>query len=85
MMNTRKIEFHAPAGVVPEGTKAGDEFDAVCTFRVKSDGSVCLVMMGDEKLPGYSDKADKSRASYKDEHDEMMKGSGGGDVQTGYA
>lgn len=83
-MNTRKIEFHAPPGVVPEGTKSGEEFDLVCTFRVKSSGEVCLVQMGDEKMPGYSDKADKGKPSYADEHEAML-GAGGGETQTGYA
>lgn len=80
----KRIEFNPPQGVVPEGTKAGEEFDAVCSFRVKNDGSVCLIQMGDEKMPGYSDKdKSKGKPSYADEHQEMM-GSGGGPVQTGY-
>ncbi len=84
LMTTRKIEFDAPPGIVPEGTKSGDEFDLVCTFRVKPDGDVCLVMMGDEKMPGYTTKGgDKGKPSYSDEHEAMM-GSGGGDVQSGY-
>lgn len=82
-MSSRRIEFEAPPGVVPEGSKSGDEFDAVCTFRVKSDGTVCLVQIADEKMPGYSDKADKGRASYADEHKAML-GTGGGETQTGY-
>jgi hypothetical protein len=84
MKNARRIEFEAPPGTVPEGTKAGEEFDAVCTFRVKSDGQICLVMLADEKMPGYSEKdQSKGKPSYKDEHDAMM-GAGGGQTQTGY-
>jgi|KBSSwiStaDraftv2_1062776.scaffolds.fasta_scaffold310264_2 hypothetical protein len=80
----KRVEFKPPAGVVPEGTKAGEEWDAVCTFRVKPNGDVCLVMLGDEKMPGYTEKGgDKGRASYKDEHEAML-GSGGGETQTGY-
>lgn len=87
----KRIEFTPPANVVPEGTKAGEEFDLVCSFRVKPDGDVCLIQMGDEKLPGYSDKAGNGKPSYKDEHEAMMggdsgtaMGSGGGAVQTAY-
>lgn len=80
----KRIEFTPPAGVVPEGTKAGEEFDLVSTFRVKPDGNICLVMIGDTKLPGYSDNdKSKGKPSYADEHEAMM-GSGGGETQTGY-
>lgn len=80
----KRIEFHAPPGVVPEGTKSGEEFDLVCTFRVKSSGEVCLVQMGDEKMPGYSERESKGKPSYADEHEAML-GAGGGETQTGYA
>ena len=79
----KRVEFTAPAGTVPEGVKAGEEFDLVCTFRVTSGGQVCVIQMGDEKMPGYSDKPDKGKPSYGDEHEAMM-GNGGGDTQTGY-
>ena len=83
MKSERRIEFQAPPGTVPEGTAAGEEFDLVCTFRVKGP-NVCLVQMGDVKMAGYADKPDKGRASYADEHGAMMKGSGGAPTQTGY-
>ncbi len=79
----KRIEFNPPAGVVPEGVTAGEEFDLVSTFRVKDNGDVCLVMMGDVKMPGYSETKDKGKPSYSDEHQAMM-GTGGGDVQSGY-
>lgn len=80
----KRIEFNPPSGIVPEGTKSGGEFDLVCTFRVKPNGDVCLVMMGDEKMPGYAETGgDKGKPSYSDEHEAMM-GSGGGDVQSAY-
>ncbi len=73
----KRVEFQPPQNVVPEGTKDGEEFDLVCTFRVKGQ-NVCLVQLGDEKMPGYSDK-DKpaGKASYADEH-AAMTASGGG-------
>ncbi len=82
----KRVEFTPPAGVVPEGTKAGEEFDLVSTYRVKSDGDICLIVIGDTNMPGYSDKADKGKPSYKDEHQAMMgngNGEGNGDAQTG--
>jgi len=85
------VEFTPPDGVVPEGTKSGEEFDLVSTFRVRPNGDICLVQIGDTKMPGYSDKDQpKGKPSYKDEHDAMMDagnapmGAGGGQVQTGY-
>ncbi len=94
MKTERKIEFTAPDGVVPEGTKAGEEFDLVCTLRVKSDGQVCLVQVGDTKMPGYSDKDEpKGKQSYADEHAAMTGAgngnggngdAGGGDTQGAY-
>lgn len=47
-----------PQGVVPEGTSDGEEFDLVCTFRMKGT-NVCMTQMGDEKMPGYDDKSEK--------------------------
>ncbi len=80
-----KIEFSAPPGTIPEGTAAGEEFDLVCTFRVKSNADICLVVLGDVHMPGYSEKGrDKGKPSYADEHKAMM-GDGGAPTQTGYA
>lgn len=64
-MMTKRVEFKAPDGVVPEGTMAGEEFDAVSTYRVKDNGTICLVMLGDTKMPGYDDAA----ASHKPEYE----------------
>lgn len=52
-MKTRQVEFTPPAGAVPEGTTSGEEFDMVCTFRVKDSGTICLVELGETKMPGY--------------------------------
>ncbi len=93
-VNMKPVEFKAPDGVVPEGTKAGEEFDLVSTFRVKANGNICLVMLGDTKMPGYSDKDEpKGKASYADEHAAMTASGagngngdagGGGDTQGAY-
>ncbi len=77
MTKQSKVEFTPPKGSVPEGKSAGDEFDVVCTFQVKPDGSVCLTMFGDTEMPGYDDKDE--RPSYKGYTDSMMAaGNGGG-------
>lgn len=66
----KRVEFTAPKGVVPEGTSSGEEFDLVCTFRVKDSGQVCLTMMGDSKMPGYGDH-DDSKPGYEKEAKEV--------------
>jgi len=63
-MKSQRVEFRPPAGSVPEGVQANEEFDMVCSFRVKDDGNVCLVMFGDEQMPGYDSKS-TSRPAYQ--------------------
>lgn len=53
----KRVEFKAPEGFsVPEGKQAGDTFEEVGTFKIKPDGTLCLVEIGDVKLLGYDDK-----------------------------
>jgi hypothetical protein len=66
----KKVEFQPPKGAVPEGHEAGEDFDMVCTFRVKDNGSCCLVVMGETKMPGYDDKA--KPADYREYSKGMM-------------
>ncbi len=80
----KKIEFTPPAGVVPEGTGSGEEFDLVCTFRVKDSGMVCLTEMGDVEMPGYSEDSEpKGQSDYSDEAKAMqgMMSQGQGEQQ----
>ena len=58
------IEFHPPKGVVPEDTEVGGMFELVSTYRLKPGGEICLVMIGDHKMPGYEEG----------EYEEHMKG-----------
>lgn len=51
---------------------SGDEFDSVCTFRVKNNGTVCLVMLGDAKMPGYDSKEPMQRPGYGDMAKQMQ-------------
>lgn len=71
-MKSKRVEFQVPQGVVPEGTEAGEDFDLVSTFRLKGDGSCCLVQMGDVKMPGYDDKADY-KPDYSEEAQSMQQ------------
>ena len=64
-----RVEFHPPKGVVPEDIHAGDTFDLVTTYRLKPNGEVCLVQVGDQKMPGYdedeyNEKASETRQDY---------------------
>lgn len=61
----KRVEFNAPVGFVsPEGIEAGKEFEAMATFQLKRDGRMCLVAIGDHKMPGYSDKDDETVRKY---------------------
>jgi len=53
-----KIKFKPPQGVVPETVQEDQHFDLVCTFRVEGS-EVCLVQMGDVKMPGYLEHDEK--------------------------
>ena len=71
MTTPKKVEFVPPQGfTLPEGTQAGEDFDLVCTFRVK-DNKICLVQLGDTKMPGY-DKGRESRPDYSEYAKPMM-------------
>lgn len=68
-MKSQRVEFRPPKGSVPEGMTANEDFDLVCSFRVKDTGDVCLVKFGDAEMPGYDGKA--SEAPAKEEHADM--------------
>jgi hypothetical protein len=82
------VEFTPPPGVVPEDAAPGKEFDLVCSFRVKESGQVCLVMMGDAKMPGYESREDKpAKRDYSEEYQAMQKmtqSPSGQDMSSGY-
>jgi len=71
---------------LPEGTGTGEQFDEMATFRVKPNGNLCLVAVGDHKLPGYqSGKGEMAPEPMKEmgnkaasRYGEMMGGGGGG-------
>jgi len=65
------VEFKPPKGVVPEDIETGDTFDLVTTYELRDNGEVCVVQIGDVKMPGYDEgdykrKSKKNRQSYGD-------------------
>jgi hypothetical protein len=72
-----RIEFKAPKGVVPDDIKPGDHFDLVSTYRLKDNGEICLIQIGDTKMPGYDEDEyehetkGKNRESYQGMMDSM--------------
>jgi hypothetical protein len=54
----KEVKFTPFQGAVPEGTKAGETFDLVTTYRLEPDGDVCVTKLGDIDAPDY--KSDKS-------------------------
>ena len=56
---------------MPEGSQSEKpgQFDLVCTFEVKQNGTLCMTMLGDTPMPGYNGKgADmekENKTSYK--------------------
>jgi len=65
-----EVEFKPPKGVVPEDIKKGDTFDLVSTYRLKDNGQICLIQIGDAKMPGYEED------QYEHEEKEHREGYG---------
>jgi len=88
-----RVEFKAPKGVVPEDVKSGDTFDLVSTYRLKPNGDICLVQIGDTKMPGYvKDEYDNKEQEHREDYGDVMQsmhsamssgGGGPGNTDTG--
>lgn len=66
----KKLDFIPPQGAVPAAVAEGEEFDLVCTWRVKGDGRVCLVKFGETDVD--YDKEEKGRKGpYSKEANDM--------------
>jgi len=64
-MKSKPVEFGIPEGfTAPEGVEAGEDFDLVCSLRMKAGGTLCLTKLGDVEMPGYKDKDEKQRPEY---------------------
>ena len=63
-----KIIFKLPAGVeVPDGKQPGDTFQAMATMKIEPAGSVCLVEIDGEPLPGYKESGDEPNDEAEDD------------------
>lgn len=53
-------EFQVPEGYSPpEGTKPGEEFQELCTLKVKADGKMmCVTAVGEQAIGGAQEKND---------------------------
>jgi len=73
------VEFTPPKGFIPPEVSEHGEFDLVCTFRAKSGGQICLVQLGDTKMPGYDKDEGKQQAApdYKGYATQMQSEMGG--------
>lgn len=62
-------EFHLPETAMKDG-----EFELVCGFHVKPDGKLCLVKLGDHKMPGYDGEEGKDESEHRPDYGEMTRG-----------
>jgi hypothetical protein len=74
-MRTKRVEFAPPEGSVPEGLGAGEDFDLVCTFRVKDNGEVCLVKFGDTDMPDTAKVGATTKGNYREMASDMANSS----------
>lgn len=66
----KRIEFKPPKGfMLPEGKQSGEQFESMATFQIKANGDLCLVAIGDSKMPGYEEKQE---SSHRDEGGEVV-------------
>lgn len=74
-MKTKPVEFAIPAGfTAPEGTEPGEDFDVVCSLRMKGNGTLCLTKLGDVEMPGYQGREDKDERPRYGMARDMMTG-----------
>lgn len=66
----KRIEFMPPKGMqLPEGKMSGERFESMATFQIKKNGDLCLVAIGESKMPGYEDKKE---SEYRDDGSEVV-------------
>ena len=74
-MKSKPVEFAIPEGwVVPEGAEPNEDFDLVCSLRLKPNGTLCLTKLGDVEMPGYRDKESRSERPQYGQARQMMTG-----------
>lgn len=74
-MKAKQVEFTPPKDApLPEGVEVGEDFSVTCDFRLKDNGTICLVRFGEIEMPGY----DKTESGYKKQdkpgYGDMAKG-----------
>lgn len=66
----KRVEFMPPKGFqLPEGKLKGERFESMATFQIKANGDLCLVALGESKMPGYEDKKE---SGHRDEGGEVV-------------
>ena len=74
---SKRVEFAPPHGfTMPEGIDKNENFDLVCSFKMKDSGTLCLTMLGDTQMPGYD-----SSERHKPDYSEYTKGMGMGNQE----
>lgn len=72
-----EVEFEPPASFrLPENVKPGEEFDVVCSFKVR-DGKLCMTKLGDAEMPYGEEKGKGQKNRYgrnKPDYSEMSRG-----------
>lgn len=76
---TEKVEFKPPKEFrAPEDVPMGEDWDMVCSFQTKPDGTICMTKIGDTPMPGYGKREYKeSKPDYKAMAGQMQQGMGG--------
>jgi hypothetical protein len=75
------LEFDAPKDfIAPEGISEGESFEEICTLKLKANGKLCLVKLGDAPLDDGKDDHDEddSEAGFKSRITDAFKNRGGG-------
>lgn len=62
-MAAKYPEFQTPESyITPEGVKEGESFEDIATFKLKANGKICIVKVGDSPL--YANKKDDEPEDY---------------------
>jgi len=76
MNESPRVEFKAPPGFQPpQQEDPSADWDMVCSFRTKPDGTLCMTKLGDTPMPGYDGKSEKveSKPDYSNVYKPLMQ------------
>lgn len=72
--NGKRVEFPPPKDFhLPENALKNGEFEMVCEFHVKPDGTICLKKLGDTPMPGY-DENGEAESEHRPDYGELTRG-----------